>query len=418
MERRFHVVFTGQLHSGFSHDETVEKMVLLFQLDRPKVAKLLSSGRPTIMKQGLSYEQARKYKGHLEQIGLRMSVIEADAQIPPPSIAISPRTSPKPSEKKPLPKSPVALGPTVLSNAPPAAPKAKEPAVEPESPDDTPAEEVRMYSGTPPFRIGRSHGWLWIKEAFGILFKQPFKWAAMTTLTFFMTIPVAVVPFGGLLTAVLIPIFQGGIMLGAQHQMEGEGLRIAHLFHGFRHFFPQLLLVGFLYLLGVIGQMIVLILCINKIMSGISGIHQNTPGTIIAFFQSFPLDLLGLLIIMAISIPLMMGLWFAPCLVSLDDRTALTGFRLSFLAVRINFFAFLIYGMVFLLLGLLFIFLYGAIAALFSFLLGSDHSFLFMLLPMLSMLLLGILLATIIPLSIYTGYRDIFHGREKQPVGE
>jgi len=51
-------------------------------------------------------------------------------------------------------------------------------------------------------------------------------------------------------------------------------------------------------------------------------------------------------------------------------------------------------------------------------LLGSDHSFLFMLLPMLSMLLLGILLATIIPLSIYTGYRDIFHGREKQPVSE
>jgi hypothetical protein len=274
-----------------------------------------------------------------------------------------------------------------------------------------------MYSGAPPFKIGRSHGWLWIKEAFGILFKQPLKWAAMTSLMLFITIPVALIPFGGLLSAALIPIFLGGMMLGAQHQMEGEGLRIAHLFHGFHRFFPQLLLVGFFYLLGAIGQMIILILCINKIMSGISGIHQNAPETIIAFFQSFPLDLVGLLIVISLSIPLTMGLWFAPCLVSLDGRTALAGFRLSFLAVRINFIAFFIYAMVFLLLGLLFIFLYGAIAALFSFLLGSDHSFLFMLLPMLSMLLLGILLTTIIPLSIYTGYRDIFHGRERQPAG-
>ena len=48
MEQRFHVVFTGRLHAGFKHAETVEKMVELFQLDKEKVTKLLFSGRPTV----------------------------------------------------------------------------------------------------------------------------------------------------------------------------------------------------------------------------------------------------------------------------------------------------------------------------------------------------------------------------------
>ena len=53
MERRFHVVFTGRLHAGFKHAETVERMVELFQLDKEKVTKLLFSGRPTIIKREL-----------------------------------------------------------------------------------------------------------------------------------------------------------------------------------------------------------------------------------------------------------------------------------------------------------------------------------------------------------------------------
>ena len=73
--------------------------------------------------------------------------------------------------------------------------------------------------------------------------------------------------------------------------------------------------------------------------------------------------------------------------------------------------AFFMYALTFLLLAMLILFLFGAMAALFSFFLGSDHFFLLMIMPMLGVIMLGIPLTAIIPLSIYTGYRDIFHGQ-------
>jgi hypothetical protein len=412
MERKFHVVFSGQLHSGFSRDEAVDKMVLSFQLDRQKVARLLVSGRPTIMKQNLTYEQARKYKGHLEQIGLRMSIIEAET--PSSSTVFSPPASRKPVAPKPPKKIQAPQNPLPQADSSPLMPEPRQSTAKPEQTDDYPPEEVSLYDGAPPFKVGQSHGWLWIKNAFMMLFRQPFIWTAMIVLLSIFVIPVALIPFGGLLSALLMPIFQGGMMLGAQHQMEGEGLRIVHLFHGFNHSFTQLLLVGFVTLFGTIVQVLIFFLCSHNISAAISAIIPHNPEIFTTIFQVVPPQFLGLLLALILSIPLMMGVWFAPCLVALDGLTAFSGFRLSFRAVRINFVAFLIYSLAFLLLGILFMFFYGAVAALFLFLLGSDHSFLFMLLPMLSMVLIGTPLATIVPLSIYAGYRDIFHGHEDQ----
>ena len=144
-----------------------------------------------------------------------------------------------------------------------------------------------------------------------MFFKQPLKWAAMMILLSVIIIPVAFIPyFGGLLSAVLTPIFLGGMMLGAQRQKEGGVLKIDNLFHGFSHNFSRLLLVGFFYLLGMITQTIVLALCIGKIISGTSGINQNVPEAIVALIQNFPLYLGGVLIVAALFIPLMMGFWF------------------------------------------------------------------------------------------------------------
>jgi hypothetical protein len=405
MERRFHVVFTGRLHAGFKHAETVEKMVALFQLDKEKVTKLLFSGRPTIMKKDLTREQARKYYHHLERIGLQITIIEAEPSPPQASTALSSSPSPAPAPENPA----LACKEFATVTTPTEALKSSP---SPENPDTSTIEVKGQGGNPPPFRVEYSHGWLWTKEAFGMFFQQPLTWTAMVLLMLvIIVIPLVFNPnLGGLLSIVLVQIFQGGLMFGAQRQKEDGRLQIVHLFHGFRHNFSQLLLGSFFYLLALTAQATIAFLCIGKILS--TGIAPTTPEAINTLFRSFPLYLFGLLIAMALSIPLMMGYWFTPCLATLDDRTVFASFRLSFKAFRINSVAFFMYALTFLLLGILFLFLFGAMAAFFSFLLGSDHFFLLMIMPMLCMIILGIPLTAIVPLSIYTGYRDIFHGRD------
>ena len=405
MERRFHVVFTGRLHAGFKHAETVEKMVALFQLDREKVTKLLFSGRPTIMKKDLTREQARTYYHHLERIGLQISIIEAEPSPPQASTTLSAPPSPAPAPENPAPaceEAETVATPTEALKSSPAS----------ENPDTPPTEVKGQGVNPPPFRVECSHGWIWTKEAFGMFFQQPLTWTAMVLLMLvIIVIPLVFHPtLGGLLSVVLAQIFQGGLMFGAQRQKEDGKLQIGHLFHGFRHNFSQLLLGSFFYLLVLTAQAAIAFFCIGKILS--TGISPTTPEAINILFRSFPLYLSGLLIALALSIPLMMGYWFTPCLTTLDDRTALASFRLSFKAFRMNSVAFFIYILTFLLLGMLFLFLFGAMAAFFSFLLGTDHFFLLMIMPMLGMIMVGIPLTAIVPLSIYTGYRDIFYGRD------
>jgi hypothetical protein len=409
MERKFHVVFTGRLHAGFNREDTALKMALLFRLDRQKVGKLLSSGRPTIMKQGLSWEQAQKFKDHLERIGLQMKIFETEICSPRVANAISPSPSadPAPGNRTPVPK---ALETVV----PPAPAEVTQPTAAQENSTNSPGKEKRPDNIVPPFRVESSHGWLWIKEAFGMFFMQPLTWTAMMLLA----LVIIIIPFafnlylGCLFVAVVTPIFHGGLMLGAQNQKEGRRLQITHLFLGFRYNLPQLLLGSLFPLLALITEAAITVLCIGKIVA--AGTNPAIPEVVTVLIREFPLHLAGLSIAVAFTIPVMMGYWFTPCLAALDNRTAFAGFRLSFRAVMMNSVAFFMYALVLLLLGLFFIFLFGALAALFSFLLGSGHIFLFMFLPLLTMILLGIPLATIVPLSIYTGYRDIFHGREKE----
>jgi hypothetical protein len=410
MERKFHVIFTGRLHAGFHQNDIVENMALLFHLDRHKVAKLLSSGRPTIMKQGLSWEQAQRYCHHLEQIGLRMKTAEADT-LQLQAATSSPAPAPQSANEIPAPVIPAPPSGTRATHAavPDFSKKAKGPSFTNVVPEDSPAPE-KPIGNLLPLKVENSHGWLWIKKAFGILFRHPLKWTMIMGLLLLLLLPLASIHlFGGLLIGILASVFHSGIMWGAQNQNQGRQLRIAHLFHGFTRDFTQLLLVGMANLLLLTSCAAIMILCISKIISPAS--IPEVADLLTAANQNLSIFLTGLLGLSAFTVILLMGCWFAPCLVTLDKRSAFAGFRLSFTAVRMNGRAFFIYGLALLLLGLLFFFFYGATAALFALLFGPEHIFLSMLLPMGCIILVAVPITAILPLSIYTGYRDIFHGQ-------
>lgn len=406
MERKFHVVFTGRLHSGFRQNEIVERMSRLFHLDRQKVADLLSSGKPVIMKQGLSWEEAQKYCNHLEQIGLQMKSVEVDAQgqTTPSSL----KASSKPVEEISAPANQPSPAGKSAAGVADFTWKSKQQRLVEERFNAPSSTEEQVDEALAPSKVENSHGWLWIKEAFGMLFRQPLTWAMMMSLFLIILLPlVSINPFGFLVIAILTPIFHGGILLGAQQQKEGGQVRIVHLFHGFARNISQLLLVGLANLVFWTALAVTTVLGITKLTLHATG--QNTLEIFPSMVQSLPLYLAGLISLSVLAVILLMACWFAPCMITLDKSSAFAGFRMSFKAVRMNSVAFMIYALAIFFLSLLFFFFYGATAALFSLLLGSEHIFLSMLLPTISVALVALPMTAILPLSVYTGYRDIFH---------
>jgi uncharacterized membrane protein len=60
----------------------------------------------------------------------------------------------------------------------------------------------------------------------------------------------------------------------------------------------------------------------------------------------FRLLLLAILVMLALTIPLYMAIWFAPALVVFHDVKPIAAMRASFSACMVNFIPFLVYGVV------------------------------------------------------------------------
>jgi len=399
MERKFHVVFTGKLHAGFKHVDTIAKMVSLFQVDPQKVTKMVYSGRPSIVKHGVSGEEAKKYRDHLERAGLQIKIIEAEETEPAP---------------QPSPVAPVA-DQTVdeVETAAPQVPAEKTSARKTQ-PEDQPAPaDIEEQPVRPlfPSKVANSHGWTWIRLALRLFFSQQVRWQIMIVFWLCLSlVPLSVNSlFGVLAGVILFPIFLGGLMSGAQSQQVSDQLRLGHLFHGFGRRFPRFLAIGFSSLLPLTAQGLAIMLLLGKPFA--PGIHTPLIESLGSLPQNVPFLLAVLLLVLVLSAPLLMCFYFAPCLAGIDDQTTFSSFRLSFTAIRINLGAFSVYAPACMLLVFIYIFLCGALNALCLLFLGNDRLLSF-LLPMLCMVILGIPFFAVILLSIYTAYRDIFHCEE------
>ena len=223
-------------------------------------------------------------------------------------------------------------------------------------------------------------GWRWITAGFSLFRKSPLIWIVLTITLFFLGFALSLLPIiGQLLFTLASPVFLAGLVDGARTLARGGELEISHLFAGFRKNAAPLVTLGGIYLVGqllIFGAMM---------MVGGSGLYSLLIGGEETVEYEGMLDamLLPLLLGMALSIPLMMALWFAPVLVYFDDVSPLNSISASFYACLANIVPFVLYGVV--------LFVLAFIATI-PFGLG----FL-------------ILIPTVIA-SIYQGYVDIFPG--------
>jgi uncharacterized membrane protein len=225
--------------------------------------------------------------------------------------------------------------------------------------------------------VDAGRGWAWIASGFGLFRKRVGTWILLTLVLGIIVILTNLVPIiGGIAYMLLAPVLAGGLMLGCR-ELESDGeFGVRHLFAGFSHETGRLVAVGALTIAGSIAVMIPVFIIMGTSLFALS---SGDPASIGA---AGPGLVLGVLVSLALSIPLAMAIWFAPCLIVFNGVQPVAAFATSFRGCLKNIVPFLLYGVAFLI-----IFIVAAIP------LG-----------------LGFLVAVpVLIASIYTAYRDIFY---------
>lgn len=226
--------------------------------------------------------------------------------------------------------------------------------------------------------VPAGNGWTWITEAFSLFRQQPVVWILIVIVFVAISVAVSAIPgIGKLAVQLLTPVFTGGIMLGCRAMDEGGEIGVGSLFAGFSVNGARLALLGLASMAAV-----AVVLLVTGVMLGIGGVLLGFGGN--AGSIAFTTSLLAMLIVLALTLPIYMAVWFAPALIALNDLALGTALAASFRGCLRNVVPFLVYGVV---------------------------TFIFLVLAVIP---LGLGLLVMIPVlfaSVYTAYRDIYYAR-------
>lgn len=395
MSNLYRVVFTGRLRSGISAEQAARDFASVFKVPEEKAWKLILDGNEHVLKKEVNQSNAERYMQILEEMGLEIR-IEPLAGSGSATPSAPPRVQSGTPPPQPSATTPPPLPPRVAPRPAVPAPDQGGVARAGGNPYATPAADLTppvagpaMDTMTGPVNVDAGHGWSWIAWAFQDHFRQtPGAWIGVFLFVGMLGMLLSLIPFiGGLINAVLGPIFLGGVMYGAQCQEQGQRFRFNHLFEGFSRNAGSLAAVGGLYLLGILVTVMVVMIFVF-IIGAVATVGMNPdalasddPNAVMAAMG--PAMLIGMLLAFGAMVPIIMAYWFAPALVMLNGMGPLQAMKLSFNGCLRNIVPFLIYGVA--AVGL-------AILAMLPLFLGL------------------LILSPVLMASMYTAYRDIYYG--------
>jgi len=226
-----------------------------------------------------------------------------------------------------------------------------------------------------------ANGWAWIKSARALTKQQIWLWIGVLVAYVVISVALSTIPVvGPFLLYPIMPVLFGGVMLACDKSYKGNRLEFGDFFAGFRSHFSRLVGLGLTTLLLYIAVYgIIAVIFGTSAALVLSGMEQPPSTDDPAFIFGM---LIAILVVLALSIPIYMAVWFSYALVTINDFGVFQAIKTSFNGCLKNVLPFLVYGIV--------MFLLAIVASI----------------PvMLGWLILGPVLAA----SFYTGYRDIFY---------
>jgi uncharacterized membrane protein len=228
--------------------------------------------------------------------------------------------------------------------------------------------------------VAAGRGWNWIVEGFRIFRKQPLTWITLViVMVVIWMVCTFVLPLIGPLAINLVsPVFFAGLMLACRTTDEDGEPEFSQLFAAFKTHASPLITIGGIYLIGnIIAVGIVFAVAGGSALPALMG-KATDPEALLAAARGL---LLGMTVGMAVFIPILMSVWFAPLLVLFHNTPPVEALKLSFAACWHNTMPMLVYGVATLIL---------CIIASIPVMLGL------------------IVLLPVLVCSIYASYKDIF----------
>jgi uncharacterized membrane protein len=117
---------------------------------------------------------------------------------------------------------------------------------------------------------------------------------------------------------------------------------VGHLFAGFSNNTGRLVVVGLLYLLGMMAILLISMMIFGGALFASKDSLQSAAANPLTMFTTFGLPLL---VMLALYMLLAMAYWFAPALVALEGVSPFNAMKMSFTASLKNVLPFLVYGL-------------------------------------------------------------------------
>ena len=219
----------------------------------------------------------------------------------------------------------------------------------PDASDVTQDNELERAEPPRGVSVGQAVGW--IGEGWRLFAKAPLMWIISIIILFVIAFAMGLVPIiGQIAFQVLSPVFSAGFVVAARSIEKGGEFELDHLFAGFRRRFGALATVGAIFL--VLGLVLLLVFGVFFGFSIVGAFMAGDPEQMWTAVAASSLALLlGVLVCLALFIPILAAYWFAAPLVIMHGLRPVEAMQASFRGSIRNIVPMVVYGLVMMVLG-------------------------------------------------------------------